>query len=743
MSGMKIPEDEEQRNIIDKLANFVARNGPKFEELTKSKQRENEKFAFLFGGEYHSYYNWKVSLERTQVEAQKRIQGNTPQSTPGSVQASEEPAKQVTTEFDLNEFQDLLQKIVLACTKDNIQNGKNWIVNNCKTDHQLKSAFQLLLWRMLEEVLPFQQKLHIVYLANDILHHSRKKDLPQLLESLQIYILPIVAITHNGESAENQGKLSKVLKIWDNQKFFTDVIRERLSDPNSLYDTQLDIIDREKGEIQHEKRIKEEKEKEEIQKEEQKRQAEIQQQQQQQQLPPQQQQLPQQQPPTQQQPRQGFGMFQRPPPQGFNGPPQGQFHQFEQWRNPRPPLRPPNMQQPDPYHFYGGPPRHQQPHFDQPRPGFPPFQQGFGPPRPGPPGQEGPGQQGYPPFEMQPQQQQSYQPPPQVQTFDYSHQSVPGIDQGGGAPPAPVTFDYEHGRAPVPDGAKPMEDVCDPTIPLATYHDLPAGLMVPLVKLWDCEYKPLDPKDLRLPIPQPPSERLLAAVEAFYAPPSHDRPRDSQGWEKNGLFEFFKAKLKYMKDKERKIEIIERSPSPPPSPGQTPEYEGSPLVKDAPPRSRSASKSPPPQRQRSRSRSRSRERQKRRSRSKSRSRSTSRSPGRRRSSRSCSRSRSRSKSRSRSPIRRSPTPPEGFLGFETRSLDSRIDESNVGHQLLKKMGWGGQGLGKQESGIVDPIKQGEVRDRQDKFKGVGVDMNDPFDNYRKNKSYTYSRPRKR
>lgn len=32
------------------------------------------------------------------------------------------------------------------------------------------------------------------------------------------------------------------------------------------------------------------------------------------------------------------------------------------------------------------------------------------------------------------------------------------------------------------------------------------------------------------------------------------------------------------------------------------------------------------------------------------------------------------------------------------------------------LGWGGQGLGKQESGIVDPIKQGEVRDRQDKFK---------------------------
>ena len=40
------------------------------------------------------------------------------------------------------------------------------------------------------------------------------------------------------------------------------------------------------------------------------------------------------------------------------------------------------------------------------------------------------------------------------------------------------------------------------------------------------DYKPLDPSMLRLPAPQPPSERLLAAVEAFYSPPSHERPRN-------------------------------------------------------------------------------------------------------------------------------------------------------------------------------------------------------------------------
>ena len=47
-----------------------------------------------------------------------------------------------------------------------------------------------------------------------------------------------------------------------------------------------------------------------------------------------------------------------------------------------------------------------------------------------------------------------------------------------------------------------------------------------LKQLWDCEYKPINPQEIRLPVPQPPSDRLLAAVEAFYSPPSHDRPRD-------------------------------------------------------------------------------------------------------------------------------------------------------------------------------------------------------------------------
>lgn len=57
---------------------------------------------------------------------------------------------------------------------------------------------------------------------------------------------------------------------------------------------------------------------------------------------------------------------------------------------------------------------------------------------------------------------------------------------------------------------------------------------------------------------------------------------------------------------------------------------------------------------------------------------------------------------------------------------------------LSAVGWSGSGgLGAKEQGIQDPIKGGDIRDKWDQYKGVGVSLDDPYENYRRNKSYNF------
>lgn len=342
------------------------------------------------------------------------------------------------------------------------------------------------------------------------------------------------------------------------------------------------------------------------------------------------------------------------------------------------------------------------------------------------------------------------QPPPQIlhqQQQDASkfinfNLPPPTISIPDMSRPPPILANIGYDSA---DNSPPQTEIIEEPEP-QPYFLLPAGLMVPFIGLEKCSYRGLDPNLIKVMLPSAPTEKLINAVEAFYSAPSHDRPRNTEGWEKLGLYEYFKMKNAVKKQKEEAIARGDRVKSKSPSP--IPESLMKPVKKQKKRIYRSKSPEIRP--------------------SKSKSRSVSPEP-RPAVTPTVVRGRGRKRSRSPSPTpyrnfnrdsrvdrrKRSVTPPS-FMGAAKVATEF-IDEGNKGHQMLKKLGWtsGGLGAGKNQ-GIAEPISGGELRDRNDLYKvrkslksfltisnhfsyfqGVGMNTNDPYENFRKNRSNNF------
>lgn len=50
MSGVGVPTDESQKTLIDKVAQYVAKNGDEFANMMKKKQSGNPEYDFLRQG---------------------------------------------------------------------------------------------------------------------------------------------------------------------------------------------------------------------------------------------------------------------------------------------------------------------------------------------------------------------------------------------------------------------------------------------------------------------------------------------------------------------------------------------------------------------------------------------------------------------------------------------------------------------------------------------------------------------
>uniref|UniRef100_A0A4W3JYE3 Calcium homeostasis endoplasmic reticulum protein n=1 Tax=Callorhinchus milii TaxID=7868 RepID=A0A4W3JYE3_CALMI len=636
--------DQELRNVIDKLAQFVARNGPEFEKMTMEKQKENPKFSFLFGGEYYNYYQYKLAIEQQckygscfgfqsildksdsipgqpqledliqqslwnlQQQEQHLLMQRQEQITAAIAHAMEQQIQKLLseTQLDMTEFDSLLQPIIDTCTKDAISAGKNWMFNNAKTPQHCELMSGHLRNRITAEGAHFELRLHLIYLINDVLHHCQRKQARELLAALQKVVVPIYCTSFLAVEEDKQQKIARLLQLWEKNGYFDESIIQQLQSPAlGLGQYQASLITEFAGVVQpiqmaFQQQIQT------LKGQHQEFVDSLTKHHHQQPLlepdaPPPHIVLPQSQEPPVSAPTEppGTTTFD----QQFNAPHQGPPHcqpwnnnhegmwndqREPSWNNQRdapwnsqhepawnnqfeppwnsqheppwgaqrePPFRmqrpphfrqqppfPPHQQHPQfnqpphPHNFNRMPPRFMQEefpprhHFD--RPPYPPhhfdYQQGDFPPDMGPPH--------HAPHRLPPPGMA--EPPPWggPQHPDFAA-PPPGFN---GQPP------HIRRQGPPPPQISPDDPSLVPNVP---YFDLPAGLMAPLVKLEDYDYKALEPKDMRLPPPMPPSDRLLAAVEAFYSPPSHDRPRNSEGWEQNGLYEFFRAKMRARRKK--------------------------------------------------------------------------------------------------------------------------------------------------------------------------------------------------
>ncbi|ALC43736.1 scaf6, partial [Drosophila busckii] len=967
--------DASLRNIIDKLAEFVARNGPEFEAITKQKQQNNPKFEFLYGGEFASYYQYRVASEQAMLKQQasgippgahymqtppipmqsqqthvhyappnQHTQQQPPQVPPnmhdntqdilpqqahhmwapnantvggpptGNAQASTngtalaislsaqldtikmqqstlrdqikqsdanlaaqhtalmtQKTKQIddaiaaahSTQLELlandqcivlRDFDAVLQPIIESCTKDSISAGKNWILQHSTDSAKINVVLQYLLKKALVNGSTFQQKLHLIYLVNDILHHCMRKSINDLKNNLENVVIPMFCSADLIASSDQRQKLAKLLSLWESKaKFFDACVISKLKSPDSsmqeyktnVQNTHNDIVNKfthstkatldnyqkqHQAFMQHATQQIAQLEQQKLQLEQQilvAQQAQQKQQQQQQLSPgtPQSKGIP-------------SLMSQRIAMPGvdnehMNTPPPPNTHEH--------PTTSGNM-----YAGYQQPPQQQQlnnyvdvrgPNFFIPDMSKPP--PGFGPPiQPHPhPHQQMPQPHGTQPSAQYPQmpagqlpvagsdpqmdmgvinaaiqavmhmqhrlpdeqQQMSMPMPSQQQLQMQHHQQAQQQQQQAPLPPyvqmSPHNMPQPEGGVDIgllnaaalrcamqqraDDGHSEQEDSDlrsdessmtpqEPQVPSAPYYDLPAALIVPLIRLEDYTYKPLDPADIRLPPPAPQSERLTNALNAFYAAPSHDRPRDNEGWEKLGLYEYYKVKNAARKQKDEEVKNGTRAKSRSPSPIVLEKIKKC-NKRCYRSRSRSRSRSRTPivtNRSHSRSKSRSLERvitppplplpqpQPQRNRggaggSNSNRKSRNRSPRHERdrenrgeksnNNSSCNGNGNAVNNSRRVERDRSPTPPS-FFGSSFAKPQEFIEETNKGHQMLMKMGWAGTGtgLGSKNQGIDTPISGGEVRDRKDMYKGVGNNLNDPFERFRKNKGAAFA-----
>ncbi|KAJ0974758.1 hypothetical protein J5N97_016723 [Dioscorea zingiberensis] len=272
------PSDPELQKRIDKSVEYAAKNGPEFEAMIREKQHDNPAYSFLFGGEGHNYYRYKLWLSTRPPSSafnpafpssmQMMPSAHNPMLNPsalspsplGGAQASmlaapqppfppyydqhQQPPHsqpllgQARTDYETSakSFKGLsgplpsdvaaeLNSVLnnLTGTKESIKGAKMWFMQRSPFAPALAEALRDRIFALDDS----ERQLHIIFLANDILFDSlqRRINLRELDNEAHAF-KPVLGamlarIYNNPQNKDaNQSRLEKILQFWASKEVY-------------------------------------------------------------------------------------------------------------------------------------------------------------------------------------------------------------------------------------------------------------------------------------------------------------------------------------------------------------------------------------------------------------------------------------------------------------------------------------------------------------------------------------------
>lgn len=252
------------RKRIDKLVEYVAKNGPGFEAMVCEKEHKNPDYSFLFGGEGHGYYRYKLFLFT-------RSPGPFGAPFPPSMPGIHPPPMNATAasgsmlgppqihqppfphydqqppysqpymgdgrlDYESKSFRGLsgplpsdiameLNNVLvnLTGTKESIKGAKAWFMQRSPFAPALAEALRDRVFTLEDS----EKQLHIVYLANDILFDSfQRRANPHELDNEALAFKPVLGsmlarIYHHPQNKEeNQSRLQKIVQFWASKEVY-------------------------------------------------------------------------------------------------------------------------------------------------------------------------------------------------------------------------------------------------------------------------------------------------------------------------------------------------------------------------------------------------------------------------------------------------------------------------------------------------------------------------------------------